>query len=93
LARLQAREAGRVTNLRRRTVELNELDRVVLGRLDGTHDRSSVLEAIKSLVASDDFTIYEGDQPIRDLAKIDEILSAELEPSLRRLASLALLVA
>jgi methyltransferase-like protein/2-polyprenyl-3-methyl-5-hydroxy-6-metoxy-1,4-benzoquinol methylase len=92
-ARVQAEGGGAVTNLRRHRVELNGLDRMVLLHLDGTRDRSSVLEVIRGLVAADELTIRDGDQPIRDPAMIDEILTAELEPSLRRLAGLALLVA
>src|SRR5262249_53144704 len=93
LARLQAEGGSRVTSLRRRRVELNGLDRVVLGQLDGTRDRCSVLETVRRLIAADELTMHEGDQPIRDPARIDEILAAELEPSLCRLADLALLVA
>jgi methyltransferase-like protein/2-polyprenyl-3-methyl-5-hydroxy-6-metoxy-1,4-benzoquinol methylase len=93
LARLQAEDGGRVTNLRRRNALLNDFDRVLLGQLDGTRDRTSVLEALRGLVAADDFTIYDGDQPIRDQAKTDAILAAELEPTLQKLAKLALLVA
>jgi methyltransferase-like protein len=93
LARLQAEGGGRVTNLRRRSVELDGLDRLMLGQLDGTRDRSAVLEAMRGLVVADELTIHEGDEPIRDPARIDEILAAELEPSLGRLAGLALLVA
>lgn len=93
LARIQAREVDRVTNLRRRTVELGEFDRLVLGLLDGSRDRQAVLEALRGLVARDELTISDGEQPIRDPAKINEILAAELEPSLRRLAGLALLAA
>jgi methyltransferase-like protein len=92
LARLQARDGERVTNLRRRSVDLNALDRMVLGRLDGTRDRPALLEAIRGHVAADELTIYDGENPIRDPAKIDEILAGELEPSLQRLAGLALLV-
>ena len=93
LARLQAEEGGRVTNLRRRTTHLDEFDRVVLARLDGARDRSSILAALAELVASGEFTVLDGDQPVHDPATIDAILAAELEPSLERLARLALLVA
>ena len=93
LARLQAEEGGRATHLRRRTVELDGLDRLVLRRLDGTRDRPALLDAIGGMVASDELTISGEDGPICDPAKIDEILAAELGPCLQRLAGLALLVA
>src|SRR5262249_2148243 len=54
LARLQAEGGSRVTSLRRGRVELNGLDRVVLGQLDGTRDRSSVLETVRGLIAADE---------------------------------------
>ena len=59
--------------------------------LDGTRDRAAVLSAIRGLVASDEFTIYDGDEPIRDVAMTDALLAAELDPCLQRLAGLALL--
>jgi methyltransferase-like protein/2-polyprenyl-3-methyl-5-hydroxy-6-metoxy-1,4-benzoquinol methylase len=93
LARLQAERGDRVTNLRRRVVELEGVDRLMLGPLDGTRDRSAVLEAMRGLVAADEFTLYQEDQPVRDPAQLDELLAAAVEPGLRRLAGLALLVA
>ena len=51
------------------------------------------LEAMRGLVAADEFTLYQEDQPVRDPAQLDELLAAAVEPGLRRLAGLALLVA
>lgn len=92
LARFQAEEGERVTNLRRRTVELDEFDRLVLRKLDGTNDHAAILRTLMDLAGSEGFTIYEGDEPIRDLARIEAMLGAEIGPCLSRLANLALLV-
>lgn len=93
LARYQAQQGGRVTNLRRRTVELPEFDRLVLAMLDGTLDRAAILDRLSALVESDEFSIYEGDAPIRDLARVKTMIADELEPCLHRLAGFALLAA
>lgn len=91
LARIQAEESGRVTNLRRRTVELGEFERLVLRSLDGTRDRSGVLERLLRSVEADEFTLYEGDEPVRDIPRIASMFTEELGPCLERLARLALL--
>jgi methyltransferase-like protein/2-polyprenyl-3-methyl-5-hydroxy-6-metoxy-1,4-benzoquinol methylase len=91
LARIQARGGARVTTLRRRTAELGGFDRLALGLLDGSRDRPALLEAMAALIASGEFTIYHGDEPVRDDAVIREFLAAELGPCLERLAAMALL--
>ena len=91
LARVQARAGGRVTNLRSRTLEPGGFDLVVLRLLDGRRDRAALLEALDALVASGEFTVHAGDEPVNDPAQIREALAAELEPCLGRLAGLALL--
>jgi methyltransferase-like protein len=78
LARLQAHNSERVTNLRHYTVQLNALDRQVLQQLDGGHDRTSLVERLADSVA--------GERPAR------AVLADELESSLRRLAANALLI-
>lgn len=91
LARIQAAEAGRVTNLRRRTVDLSEYERLVVRNLDGTHDRAAVVDALVDLVESDEFSIQEGNEVLTDPARVREMLGSALEPCLTRLANLALL--
>ncbi len=93
LARIQARDNERVTNLRHRSVELGAFDRLVLRHLDGTRDRQALLDQVAALVESDEFSIQQNDEPIRDPGRIREILSAELGPCLARLAGSALLTA
>lgn len=76
LARLQAQSSARVTNLRHYTVELNALERRVLHRLDGSHDRTSLRETLADAGNSEEPTS----------------LAETLEPCLHRLAVNALLL-
>jgi methyltransferase-like protein len=93
LARLQLRRQQPVTNLRGRGVELDEFHRLVLERLDGTRDRASLLDEVGGLFRGGAFTIEQAGRPVHDPAVIDALLKSELEPTLHRLAGLALLVA
>jgi methyltransferase-like protein len=92
LARLQARTESRVTNLRHRGIELSKFDRLVLGRLDGKHDRPALLEELVDLVARGEFTMHKDDGPILDDREIRSHLAAALDESLRGLARSALLL-
>jgi methyltransferase-like protein/cyclopropane fatty-acyl-phospholipid synthase-like methyltransferase len=92
LARLQAETGTRVTNLRHQAVDVGELEGVVLRFLDGSRDRPALLECVVAVVASGEMEIHESDWPLRDESKIRELLGAELEPALHRLARSALLL-
>jgi methyltransferase-like protein/ubiquinone/menaquinone biosynthesis C-methylase UbiE len=89
---LQARSAARVVNRRHREVPLSGLDRMVLGMLDGTRDREALLDEGTRRVLSGSLEMKRGTEVIRDPAVIRDILAAELEASLQRLASAAVLV-
>jgi methyltransferase-like protein/SAM-dependent methyltransferase len=92
LARLEAEISPRVTTLLHRHVELGEFERLLLRHLDGTRHRTGLLDALERLIADDEFTIYQGDEPIRDTVKVREILADGLEVHLRGLARQGLLV-
>jgi hypothetical protein len=80
LARLQAREGPVVTNLRHAGVRIeDELGRRLVTLLDGSGDRAALAVDLRALLT-------ESGTPVPD------DLDAELERSLRGLASLALLV-
>jgi methyltransferase-like protein len=76
LARLQAQNSTRVTNLRHYSVGLNALDRQVLQHLDGSHDRAFLRETLAHTFSSE-----------APAGHVDE-----LETSLCRLASCSLLL-
>jgi hypothetical protein len=52
LARLQARSGNRVTSLRHRVVEVGDVDRQILQRLDGSRDRGALASELETLAAS-----------------------------------------
>jgi methyltransferase-like protein/SAM-dependent methyltransferase len=93
LARLQAEAGTRVTSLRHRVVELSAFDRLVLRQLDGHRDWYAILDALDEAVAAGAFPLNQDGQPITDSLKVRQILGKSLDPSLRRLATSALLVA
>lgn len=91
-ARLQAATATRVTNLRRRAVELGEFDRAVLLLLDGTRDVGGVLDALVDEVLAGRFDLSQTGEPVRDPEVIRAVFASEVETTVRRLASDALLM-
>jgi methyltransferase-like protein/2-polyprenyl-3-methyl-5-hydroxy-6-metoxy-1,4-benzoquinol methylase len=93
LARLQLDREQAVTNLRGRGVELDEFHRLVLKRLDGTRDRAALLQELRALFESGEFTIEQSGRAVRDPTVLEGLIRSELEPTLRRLAGLALLMA
>jgi methyltransferase-like protein/SAM-dependent methyltransferase len=92
LARIQAREATRVTNLRHETVTLSDFDRQLLPLLDGTRGRAELLAGVTALVRQGALVPREGGTPVTDPARQQTMLQAFLERSLRQLAQLALLL-
>lgn len=93
LARLQAEEGERFTNLQGRTVEPEPFDRIVLRLLDGTRTRQQAMEVLKARVESGELSISDGDQPVGDAAVIDQAVQVLFDLSLRRLAAMAFFVA
>jgi hypothetical protein len=94
LARLQAaRGSLRVTNLVHVVAELNPLHRVVLPLLDGTRDRTAILDAMAAAAEHGKLNVQEEGQPVRDADRARALLSTTIEPALAQLANMALLVA
>jgi methyltransferase-like protein/2-polyprenyl-3-methyl-5-hydroxy-6-metoxy-1,4-benzoquinol methylase len=91
LARLQAANAARVTNLRRRGVDLAELDRAVLLLLDGTRDLDAVLESLVGQVLSGDFLLSQDGKALRDPRAARKVFAGEVGAIVRRFAASALL--
>jgi methyltransferase-like protein len=93
LARLQAaREQSRVTSLSHRSVELDVIDRVVLRRLDGEHDRPALLAELQDLVTRGVLVPHGAEQLPDDPAEVRAGLETLLELSLRRIAASAMLL-
>lgn len=91
LARLQAANVARVTNLRRRSVDLTDFERAVLLLLDGTRDLDAVLEALVGQVLSGGFQLRREGKAMRDPRAIRKAFAGEVGAVVRRFATSALL--
>jgi methyltransferase-like protein/2-polyprenyl-3-methyl-5-hydroxy-6-metoxy-1,4-benzoquinol methylase len=85
LARLQAASASDVTNLRHETVRLDDLERHLIGQLDGTRSRETLLADLLALADRGALTVSNSDD-------VPRTLEARLDLTLPRLAAGALLV-
>jgi methyltransferase-like protein len=92
LARIQADNPGRITNLRHHLVDLDDFARLVLRQLDGRHDRSAIEAALAQAIRDDAFTLEKEGQTITDLGEVHGLMVEALDPCLRGLASNALLI-
>lgn len=91
LARLQAVDASRVTNLRRRGIDLTDFDRAVLLLLDGTRDLDGVAAALVGQVLSGDVQLSREGKAMRDRRAIRKAFAGEIGAIVRRFAASALL--
>jgi methyltransferase-like protein len=93
--RAQARLSAVVTNQWHRQIELNELDRHVLVRLDGQHDRQRLVEEIGQLVADNTLTdeVLQAAAPQVSWPPVGGELGGVIDVSLQRLLTHALLIA
>jgi methyltransferase-like protein/SAM-dependent methyltransferase len=92
LVRLQAAAGPRVTNLRHATIELDEVSRHVVRRLDGRHDRASLIEALMDLLAQGALRVGPQGEPVPDGEHARQALVESLEQNLLDLARCALLM-
>ena len=89
LVRREARlgKAG-VTNLRHVSVGIDSLERSLLQRMDGSLDRSGLVDAMTDAMAGGEFTLRSNDAPVTDRAVLSEIVDVKLD----RLGQMALLM-
>jgi len=92
LARRMAGSPTPVVNLRHRMVFTDEFQDLLLPLLDGTRDRPALLEVLVQRSRDDDFTIYQGEEPVRDPEALRTALGAMLDPALDYFARNALLI-
>ena len=90
VARLQlAQGLPRVTNLRHERVQLDDLGRFLLARLDGEHTRDALLEELQQL-ADDGFLVLKGNAE-QTAAEAHAVLGTDLDEALAFLLQAALL--
>jgi methyltransferase-like protein/SAM-dependent methyltransferase len=92
LVRLQAQRGQLVTNLRHRSVGVNELERRALEYLDGHHDRSQLLEIMEGFVANGSLVVRKKDEPNLSADDVKKMITEALDNSLTRLQQAHLLV-
>lgn len=93
LSRRQAARGEKVVSLRNQVPQLQELDRLVVALLDGTRDRSSIVEELAKGVDAGSLHLKLDGQGVRDPAETRALLAAPVGESLRRIADAALLLA
>lgn len=94
LARWQAEQNGVVTNLQHDLIQLNDLDRRLLPKLDGTLDRNALYAILKKNVDDGELIIEKYSNPSTDGKAQDdkEFILALLDHGVERLARNALLL-
>ncbi len=92
-ARLQARAGNRVTNLRHEVVPLDDISRHLLGLLDGSRDRETLVEAMRQWVGARGMVVQRHGRPVTDADQVRGALAEGLTAQLEALARAALLLA
>jgi methyltransferase-like protein len=91
-ARYQAQNGLPVTNLYHQGVTMGEVPRHLLVYLDGSRDRTALLDVLVELAAQGILEVKQDDQPVEDVELVRRILEGELDTQLRQMAQAALLV-
>lgn len=92
LARLQAAQGYRVTSLRGESVTLDEIHRQTLRHLDGTTDRSRLMELLMERLRAGEFSLYRDNDrtPVTGATEMRELLASALDKVLVNLARQAM---
>jgi methyltransferase-like protein/2-polyprenyl-3-methyl-5-hydroxy-6-metoxy-1,4-benzoquinol methylase len=92
LARLQAAGTNEVTSLRHEGVNLGLLDARLLRLLDGTRDRTDLVETLLHGFHEGELSISQEGRPVSEIAQAREIVGGFVAECLPRFASAALLL-
>jgi len=94
LARLQTARGEPAVNLWHESLDLEDLDRIVLRLLDGTRDRAAIKEALGAAVSDGSVGVEDSaGKPLEDPGQARRVVASALEESLERLAKACLLTA
>jgi methyltransferase-like protein/2-polyprenyl-3-methyl-5-hydroxy-6-metoxy-1,4-benzoquinol methylase len=92
-ARLRAAAgATAVANRRHELVRLNDLNQRLVPLLDGTRDRTEIIDRLTERALTGDLNVQKDNQKLTDPADVKAALAAVLDPALNELAAHALLV-
>ncbi len=78
-----ARGARTAPNLQLESIALDPLDRVLLPRLDGAHDRAALVAAAVAAVAAGTVQLTAGGAPVRDPEVVADLVDAKVQAYLR----------
>ena len=92
LAREQAPHGRRVTNQRHESINLDEFNRHMLRLLDGSRDRTTILEDLMKLVVGGALVVQQEGKQVKEGDSLRNILAEALDMSLPAVAKSALLV-
>lgn len=92
VARRQARPGGYVTNLFHEQVALDVVNAHLVRLLDGTRDRTALLQSLVELAAQGSIVATKNGQVIEDQGSVAEVLGSQLETRLQELARMGLLL-
>jgi methyltransferase-like protein/SAM-dependent methyltransferase len=90
VARAEARTAMHVSNLRHETVTIDELNRQLLMRLDGTRDRAALADELAELVRTNQLAIQQEGVEVRDPVTVRDVMAKAVDDNLAALARAAL---
>jgi methyltransferase-like protein/SAM-dependent methyltransferase len=93
LAREQAKRGGRITNQRHEIVNVDEFSRRTLQLMDGTRDRSGLLDSMSKLVADGTLMVEQEGQKVAGGDPLKQILGDAVDRCLARFTKAALCVA
>ncbi len=92
VARYEARQGAIVANLWHERAHLTPLNRQLVQLLDGTRNRSALLDSLAALAREEKIHLKVDGQPITDEARVRQLLEGELEQNLQWLARAGTLV-
>ena len=94
LARLQSAESTSLTNLKHSSIKIEDpIDRLLLQLLDGSRDKAILIHEISEWIVSGKVSIPQYDVKFANADQIRDIAAEQLELSLNKLGSSALLLA
>src|SRR5262249_39516524 len=85
LARLQATQGKQVANLKHELGTLGDFERHLVRNLDGTKDRTALIDIITGLVTQGVLTANVNGQPVTDPVEVRKLMSAAVDEALSRL--------
>jgi methyltransferase-like protein/SAM-dependent methyltransferase len=93
LARIQASRSTVVTNRRHEVVRLNDLDKHLVPLLDGTRDKSALVEELTKVAQSGALNVQKDGVTIYEPKEIGTALNSVMDQALANVARMALLTA